>query len=102
MSTPAVPVVSAPAGAAAAAAPPVHVPQPNESENPNDYQIWRLVQRPGAKYFNLNPYEVLLLPFTATEEEIKKSYRKVPRLWLIGICLFCVADNSLVIHFGAS
>eukprot|EP00003_Mantamonas_plastica_P031307 TRINITY_DN8098_c0_g1_i5.p2 TRINITY_DN8098_c0_g1~~TRINITY_DN8098_c0_g1_i5.p2 ORF type:complete len:211 (+),score=46.78 TRINITY_DN8098_c0_g1_i5:64-633(+) len=30
--------------------------------------------RPGAKYFNLNPFHVLQVPLDATDSQIKKSY----------------------------
>jgi len=39
-------------------------------------QIERLT-RPGSTYFNLNPYEVLQLPTSAKEEDLKKQYRKL-------------------------
>ncbi|XP_075052004.1 dnaJ homolog subfamily C member 8 [Mixophyes fleayi] len=39
-------------------------------------QIERLI-RPGASYFNLNPYEVLQLDPEATDEEIKKRFRQL-------------------------
>lgn len=35
--------------------------------------------RPGYKYLNLNPYSVLQIPFTATDEDIKKAYRNMSR-----------------------
>ena len=48
-------------------------------------QIARL-HRPGAKYFNMNPFEVLGLRHTASLEEVRKAYRKMSvqarvRLW---------------------
>ena len=50
-------------------------------------QIARL-HRPGAKYFNMNPFEVLGLRHTASLEEVRKAYRKMsvqarvrPRWW---------------------
>ncbi|CAG0886860.1 unnamed protein product [Cyprideis torosa] len=43
----------------------------------SDQQINRLL-RPGASYFNLNPFEVLQLdPHTAKPEDYKKAYRKL-------------------------
>ena len=39
-------------------------------------QIARL-HRPGAKYFNMNPFEVLGLRHTASLEEVRKAYRKM-------------------------
>eukprot|EP00794_Sanderia_malayensis_P000255 gene255-876_t len=42
----------------------------------NDKQIDRLT-KPGSKYLNLNPYEVLQISPKASEEEIKKSYKKL-------------------------
>ncbi|KFD56373.1 hypothetical protein M514_02828 [Trichuris suis] len=39
-------------------------------------QIYRLL-RPGATYFNLNPYDVLLINEDASIEEIRKQYRKL-------------------------
>eukprot|EP00003_Mantamonas_plastica_P031305 TRINITY_DN8098_c0_g1_i2.p1 TRINITY_DN8098_c0_g1~~TRINITY_DN8098_c0_g1_i2.p1 ORF type:complete len:352 (+),score=106.49 TRINITY_DN8098_c0_g1_i2:64-1056(+) len=36
--------------------------------------------RPGAKYFNLNPFHVLQVPLDATDSQIKKSYRKLSLL----------------------
>ena len=39
-------------------------------------QIARLF-RPGAKYFNMNPFEVLGLPHTSTSEDVKKAYRRM-------------------------
>jgi len=40
-------------------------------------QIDRLLKRPGARYFNLNPFEVLQLEPDAPLEEVKKQYRKL-------------------------
>ncbi|KAI2653266.1 hypothetical protein H4Q32_006677 [Labeo rohita] len=39
-------------------------------------QIDRLL-RPGASYFNLNPFEVLQIDPEATEEELKKRFRQL-------------------------
>lgn len=39
-------------------------------------QIDRLL-RPGASYFNLNPYEVLQLEHDTPLEEAKKKYKRV-------------------------
>merc|ERR1711973_172906 len=39
-------------------------------------QIERLT-KPGSKYLNLNPYEVLKISTDAKEDEIKKQYRKM-------------------------
>ena len=39
-------------------------------------QIARLF-RPGAKYFNMNPFEVLGLPHTSTVEDVKRAYRRM-------------------------
>jgi len=39
-------------------------------------QLQRL-SRPGSKYFNLNPFEVLLITPDSTEAEIKKNFRKL-------------------------
>lgn len=39
-------------------------------------QIARLF-RPGAKYFNMNPFEVLGLPHTATADDVKRAYRRM-------------------------
>ena len=33
--------------------------------------------RPGAKYFNMNPFEVLGLDWEATQEDVKKAYRRM-------------------------
>eukprot|EP00054_Salpingoeca_dolichothecata_P029184 m.227665 g.227665 ORF g.227665 m.227665 type:complete len:83 (-) comp26416_c0_seq3:3243-3491(-) len=41
----------------------------------SDKQIERLL-KPGAKYINLNPFEVLQLEPTSTPEEQKKRFRK--------------------------
>jgi len=41
-----------------------------------DEHIDRL-HRPGSKYFNMNPFEVLGLTHTATHEDVKQSYRKL-------------------------
>eukprot|EP00741_Cyanophora_paradoxa_P008929 tig00000142_g8642.t1 len=35
------------------------------------------LQRPGCRYFNLNPYEVLDLPYDADNDTIKKTYRRI-------------------------
>jgi len=35
------------------------------------------LHRPGAKYFNMNPFEVLGLSHKATPEEVKSAYRKL-------------------------
>lgn len=32
---------------------------------------------PGSTYFNLNPFDVLQLPFDATDDDIKKKYRRL-------------------------
>eukprot|EP01103_Thecamoeba_quadrilineata_P013890 TRINITY_DN3991_c0_g1_i1.p2 TRINITY_DN3991_c0_g1~~TRINITY_DN3991_c0_g1_i1.p2 ORF type:complete len:248 (+),score=83.04 TRINITY_DN3991_c0_g1_i1:56-799(+) len=40
-------------------------------------QIERLLKRPGARYFNLNPFDVLQLEPDAPLEEVKKQYRKL-------------------------
>jgi DnaJ family protein C protein 8 len=40
-------------------------------------QIDRLLKRPGARYFNLNPFDVLQLEPDAPLEEVKKQYRKL-------------------------
>jgi len=37
----------------------------------------RLLDRPGAKYFNLNPFEVLQLELNIEPTQIKKKYRKL-------------------------
>jgi len=42
----------------------------------SDKQIERLT-KPGAKYLNLNPYEVLQISSKATEDEIKKRFRQL-------------------------
>jgi len=42
----------------------------------SDKQIERLT-KPGSKYLNLNPYEVLQISPKSTPEEIKKCYRKL-------------------------
>lgn len=42
----------------------------------SDKQIERLT-KPGAKYLNLNPYEVLQLSPEATEDQIKKKFRQL-------------------------
>ncbi|XP_062511028.1 dnaJ homolog subfamily C member 8-like [Corticium candelabrum] len=42
----------------------------------NKQQIDRIL-RPGSKFFNMNPFDVLQLPLTATPTEIKKQYRKL-------------------------
>eukprot|EP00310_Coccolithus_braarudii_P014903 CAMPEP_0183351154 /NCGR_PEP_ID=MMETSP0164_2-20130417/23395_1 /TAXON_ID=221442 /ORGANISM="Coccolithus pelagicus ssp braarudi, Strain PLY182g" /LENGTH=272 /DNA_ID=CAMNT_0025523265 /DNA_START=34 /DNA_END=852 /DNA_ORIENTATION=- len=39
-------------------------------------QIARL-HRPGAKYFNLNPFEVLGLSHKASDEDVRKAYRRM-------------------------
>lgn len=41
-----------------------------------DDHIARL-HRPGAKYFNMNPFEVLGLNHKATVEEVKQAYRRL-------------------------
>lgn len=46
-----------------------------EKLSPED-QIARLF-RPGCKYFNMNPFEVLGLRHTATREEVNKAYRRM-------------------------
>jgi len=46
-----------------------------EKLSPKD-QIGRL-HRPGAKYFNMNPYEVLGLDHKASKEEVNKAYRRM-------------------------
>lgn len=35
------------------------------------------LHRPGAKYFNMNPFEVLGLTYKATHEEVRAAYRKL-------------------------
>ena len=35
------------------------------------------LHRPGAKYFNMNPFEVLGLNHKATHEEVRAAYRKL-------------------------
>ncbi len=35
------------------------------------------LHRPGAHYFNLNPFEVLALHHTASDEQIRSAYRKM-------------------------
>jgi len=35
------------------------------------------LHRPGAKYFNMNPFEVLGLTHTASQEDVKQAYRKL-------------------------
>jgi DnaJ family protein C protein 8 len=40
-------------------------------------QIERLVRHPFAKFLNLNPYEILQLPHTASEEDVRTRYRKI-------------------------
>ncbi|XP_031553111.1 dnaJ homolog subfamily C member 8-like [Actinia tenebrosa] len=42
-------------------------------------QIERLT-RPGSKYLNLNPYEVLQILPTSSEEDLKKQYKKLSLL----------------------
>lgn len=42
----------------------------------NDKQIERLT-KPGSKYLNLNPYEVLQVRPDSSEEEIRKSYKQM-------------------------
>lgn len=42
----------------------------------SDKQIERLT-KPGSKYLNLNPYEVLQISPKATDDEIKKCFRKL-------------------------
>eukprot|EP00731_Ephydatia_muelleri_P032070 Em0023g577a len=42
----------------------------------NKQQIDRLL-RPGSTYFNLNPYEVLLVDPDSPAEQIRKAYRKL-------------------------
>jgi len=42
----------------------------------SDKQIERLT-KPGSKYLNLNPYEVLQISPKATEDEIKKKFRQL-------------------------
>ncbi|XP_065838003.1 dnaJ homolog subfamily C member 8-like [Oscarella lobularis] len=39
-------------------------------------QIDRLL-RPGATYFNMNPYDVLQIPFGASKKEVDKQFRKL-------------------------
>jgi len=39
-------------------------------------QIARL-HRPGAKYFNMNPFEVLGLSHKASQEDVRKAYRRM-------------------------
>ena len=75
MAAPAPPtvVISAPKTGPAVTAQPI----PDEATQPGDYHVWRLVTKSGAKFFNLNPYEVLQVPLSATEDEIKKAFRKV-------------------------
>lgn len=40
-------------------------------------QIFRLVNRPGAKFFALNPFEVLNVPWQTPQDEVKKAYKKL-------------------------
>jgi len=35
------------------------------------------LHRPGAKYFNMNPFEVLGLDHKATHDDVKGAYRKL-------------------------
>jgi DnaJ family protein C protein 8 len=42
----------------------------------SEQQITRLL-RPGSKFFNMNPFDVLQLPVTASSTEVKKQYRKL-------------------------
>lgn len=42
----------------------------------SEVQISRLL-RPGSTYFNLNPFEVLLIDHEANLEEIRKQYKKL-------------------------
>jgi DnaJ family protein C protein 8 len=42
----------------------------------SEKQIERLV-RPGSKYFNLNPFEVLAVSYDADLDEVKKAFRKL-------------------------
>lgn len=42
----------------------------------SDQQIERLT-KPGSKYLNLNPYEVLQITPDTSEEQLKKTYRKL-------------------------
>ena len=36
--------------------------------------------RPGSKYFNMNPFEVLGCAHTASADDVKKAYRRVSLL----------------------
>jgi len=42
----------------------------------SDQQIARL-NRPGSKYFNLNPFDVLQVSHETSNEEVRKKYRKL-------------------------
>lgn len=59
-------------------------------------QIERLL-RPGASYFNLNPYEVLQLEHDTPLEEAKKKYKRVPNTYLIFISIFFFINNNILI-----
>uniref|UniRef100_A0A673FM52 Uncharacterized protein n=1 Tax=Sinocyclocheilus rhinocerous TaxID=307959 RepID=A0A673FM52_9TELE len=48
-------------------------------------QIDRLL-RPGASYFNLNPFEVLQIDPDATDEELKKRFRQVDLHLSVSVC----------------
>lgn len=48
----------------------------NDSVYTSEKQISRLL-RPGSSYANLNPFEVLLVNFDASVEDIRKQYKKL-------------------------
>jgi len=45
-----------------------------------DQIMKRLLDKKGAVYFNLNPWEVLQVPLDAEVDEIKKTYRRLSLL----------------------
>jgi len=54
---------------------------PSEKElaemKPRDRHVYRLVTRVSAKYFNMNPFEVLQVDYDAELPEVNKAYRKL-------------------------
>jgi DnaJ family protein C protein 8 len=59
-----------------------------------DAQAARLTAAPHAAWLNLNPFEVLQLPHTATEEDIKGRYRRISALVHPDKCAHAAANDA--------